>query len=75
MCGKTEAVDANDCSNWLENLSDLILNYDTDEIRLYHKCFPRTTIIYKGEKCSRGKNSKEKLTILSVANMTGTDKN
>ena len=49
--------------------------YNADERGLFYKCLPNKTYTLKGENASRNKKeSKDKLTVLVAANMSGTDK-
>lgn len=49
--------------------------YNADETALFFKSLPDKTFTFKGEKCHGGKQSKERLTLLQCANMSGTDNN
>jgi len=61
-------------------LSELLEGYkpcdifNADEIALFYKCMPDKTLTFKNEKCSGGKQSKERLALLLAVNMTSTDK-
>ena len=48
--------------------------YNADETGLFYKCLPEKTFAMKGDTCKGGKLSKERLTVLVAANMTGSDK-
>lgn len=48
--------------------------YNADETGLFYKLTPDKTFKFKGEKCTGGKLSKERITLLVIANMTGTIK-
>ena len=48
--------------------------YNADETGLFYKCTPDKTLAFKGERCSGGKLSKERITLLIGANMDGSDK-
>jgi len=80
VCGESGAVDVQKCSVWINNLPKLIENYSPDDIfnvdetRLFFKCLPDKTFIFKGQSCSGGKHSKERVTLLLGANMSGTEK-
>jgi len=64
----------------MNNLPKLIENYSPDDIfnvdekGLFFKCLPEKTFIFKGQSCSGGKHSKERVTLLLRANMSGTEK-
>jgi hypothetical protein len=48
--------------------------YNADETALFYKLMPNNTLAFKGERCTDGKNSKERITILLCTTSTGTDK-
>ena len=48
--------------------------FNADETSLFWKCLPDKTLSMKGEKCSGGKKSKERITVLVCANMSWTEK-
>jgi hypothetical protein len=48
--------------------------YNADETSLFYKLLPNRTLAFKGQKCTGGKLSKERLTLLLCANFDGSDK-
>ncbi|XP_053377288.1 uncharacterized protein LOC123545424 [Mercenaria mercenaria] len=48
--------------------------YNADETGLFFKLTPDKTLEFKNVKCVGGKRSKERITVLVCANMTGEDK-
>lgn len=48
--------------------------FNADETGLFFKCLPDKTLAFKGEKCQGGKRSKERITVMVAANMTGNEK-
>ena len=44
-----------------------------DETSLFFKCLPDKTIAFKGVKCFGRKGSKEKVTVMVAANMSGAE--
>ena len=48
--------------------------FNADESGLFYKLLPNRSLVLKGDACHGGKNSKERITILPCANMTGTEK-
>ena len=48
--------------------------YNIDECGLFYQLLPDRTLSFIGEKCEGGKLSKQRLTVLLVANMSGSDK-
>ena len=45
--------------------------FNCDETGLFYKCMPNKTLSLKGETCSGGKLSKERLSILFCCSMIG----
>ncbi len=80
ISGEGKAVDDDVCSDWMKQLPDLLQQYNEDDIynadetALFFKCLPDKTMAFKGEKCSGGKHSKERVSLLLATNMSGTDK-
>ncbi|XP_051170921.1 tigger transposable element-derived protein 6-like [Leptopilina boulardi] len=78
--GEIKSGDQDVCNEWTENLPTLLKEYDAnniynaDETALFFKCLPNKTFTFRGEDCCGGKQSKERLTVLHCANMTGTNK-
>ena len=54
-------------------LSELNI-FNAEESGLFYKLLPNRSLVLKGDACHGGKNSKERITILPCANMTGTEK-
>lgn len=81
MCGESADVNEHDCEEWLSNtLPELLAQYhekdifNADETGLFFKCLPDKTLTFKDEKCFGGKHSKERITIMVGANMSGSEK-
>ncbi|XP_043469542.1 tigger transposable element-derived protein 4-like [Leptopilina heterotoma] len=80
LSGESKSVDVRVCNQWTKDLPNLLTEYDpediynADETGLFFKCLPNKTFAFQGEKCHGGKQSKERITILQCANMTGTNK-
>ncbi|CAG4935600.1 unnamed protein product [Colias eurytheme] len=79
VCG--ESVDnIETCNKWNSELQDLLHGYEpdnifnADETGLFFKYLPDKSLSFKNDKCHGGKHSKERLTILLGANMSGTEK-
>ena len=78
-CISGEAADVNQetVDAFIEKLPSLLLGYqcedvyNADESGLFFRAFPDKTLALKSEKCSGGKLSKERLTVLFCASMTG----
>ena len=81
VSGENAAVDQVICEDWkLSTLSPLLEQYDpndifnADETGLFWRLLPDKTHAVRGETCTGGKKSKERITLLVCANMTGTEK-
>jgi len=48
--------------------------FNMDETGLFYRLTTDKTLSFKGEKCSGGKLSKERLSVALCANMSGTEK-
>lgn len=78
-CISGEAADANpeDVNQFVENLPSMLIGYqpediyNADESGLFFRALPDRTLTFKSEKCTGGKLSKERLTILFCVSMTG----
>lgn len=80
VCGESGGVDQQAASDWKTSLVEWIQDrsakdiFNVDETGLFYKCTPDKTLAFKGERCSGGKLSKERITLLIGANMDGTEK-
>lgn len=81
ISGESAAVSEVDCEHYRTNiLPSLLKEYDSkdifnaDEFGLFFKCTPDRTLTFKGDTCHGGKKSKERVTVMVGANMTGTEK-
>lgn len=81
VCGERGNVSAETCMLWKnEQLQDYLRRYSPDDIfnadetALFFKLLPDRTITYKGDSCTGGKRSKERITVMVAANMAGTEK-
>lgn len=80
VCGESGAVDMDVANDWKDLCVQMIDDYadkdvfNVDETGLFYKCTPDKTLAFKNEKCSGGKHSKERLTVLMGANMDGSEK-
>ncbi|CAG5051389.1 unnamed protein product [Parnassius apollo] len=81
IVGESSSVDQNSTTNWLISVwpnlrrqfsDDEIFN--ADETGLIYKLMPYKTLKFKGENCSGGKLSKDRITVMVTANMSGTEK-
>lgn len=78
--GDAANVDQIVVSAWKATLPSLIQGYSAsdvfncDELGLFFKLTPSRTYAVKGESFRTGKNSKERVTLLLAANMSGTEK-
>jgi hypothetical protein len=66
--GESSSVDLPTVANWLPSLRDVLSSYEpreiynADETGIFWRMMPDKTLAFKGEKCSGGKKSKERLT-------------
>ena len=81
ISGEAMSVDIEPTKDWLKNVwANLMSEYseneifNADEAGIFNKLTPDKTFKFKGKKCSGGKLSKERITVLVCANMTGSEK-
>nr|XP_050046565.1 tigger transposable element-derived protein 4-like [Dermacentor andersoni] len=81
VSGEAAAADTTACADWrATRLPEILEEYDAknidnvDETALFSKLLPSKSLSFKGEKCTGGKLSKDRLTVLIGANMTGSEK-
>jgi transposase-like protein len=82
ICGESASVTPEMTSEWRNDTLPSLLQgyspddvYNADETALFYRCLPNKTYTLKGENASRNKKeSKDRLTVLVAANMSGTDK-
>ncbi|XP_042913329.1 tigger transposable element-derived protein 4-like, partial [Parasteatoda tepidariorum] len=78
--GQAKDVPDETCENWRKSLPHLLQSYapkdvfNLEETGLFFECMPCKAIMFRSEKCSGGKLSKEWLTILVGTNANGTEK-
>ena len=80
-CGEAGAVNEDVIDTWLQDVWPGIREgysdeeiYNADESGLFFKVLPDRTLNHKGRRCTGGKLSKERVTILLRTNATGTHK-
>lgn len=77
VCGEAASVSEEDVSQFRERVNLLIRDfkpenvYNADETSLFFRALPNKTLAFKNEKCTGGKLSKERLTVLFCVSMTG----
>lgn len=70
VSGEGNDVDQSVVLNWIEKLPELLGQYDVkdiancDETALFFRAMPNKSLRFKGEKCTGGKHSKERLTVM-----------
>lgn len=81
IVGESNSVDENIVSDWIQNKWPLLRQnfrdediFNCDETGLFYKLTPDRTLKFKGESCKGGKLSKERITVLVTANLTGSEK-
>ena len=80
VCGESGAVNMNEVLEWKKLLVEMISDisakdvFNVDEAGLFYQCKPDKSLSFKGETCSGGKLSKQRVTLLIGANMDGSEK-
>lgn len=80
ICSEEKQVDPEVCTTWLDELPTLTTNYDTvenynaNEIALFFQVHTDRTMVFKGERCTGGKHSKERIPVLFARNLRGEHK-
>jgi hypothetical protein len=81
ICGEAGDVPIKDCDEWTITKLPLLLKdyaakdiFNADETGLFWRLLPNKTLCMKGETCTGGKLSKERVTVLVAANMDGSEK-
>ena len=79
--GESKDVNQDDVKEWHSSVLPRILKeyqpkdiFNADETGFFYKLLPNKTYTYKGDQCSGGKKSKERLTVMVCANMDGSEK-
>jgi hypothetical protein len=77
ICGESASVDIKTVDEWKSKLLSICDGYDEkdifnlDETGLFFRLLPNKTLSEKGEACSGGKVSKDRLTVLLCVSMQG----
>ncbi|XP_054711365.1 tigger transposable element-derived protein 6-like [Uloborus diversus] len=81
VSGESRSVDDAVCDDWRNNELKKILKdyqsdniFNVDEMGLFYKCLPNKTLTLKDNDCHGGKSSKDRITVLVGANMSGKEK-
>lgn len=80
LCEESASVADSTCDDRKQNLSSITEQYEpknifnADKTGLFFECTPDSTFTLKGDDCHGGKRSKERITVLSIMNATGTEK-
>src|SRR6266700_2702250 len=81
VVGESAGVDQTVVNDWVANrLPQIIKDYkpnnvfNADETALFWRLQPKKTMRFKGQNCSSGKLSKERITVLLCANADGSEK-
>ncbi|XP_054709194.1 tigger transposable element-derived protein 6-like [Uloborus diversus] len=79
--GESRSVDDAVCDDWRNNeLKKILKDYQSDnifkvdEMGLFYKCLPNEALTLKDNDCHGGKSSKDRITVLVGANMSGKEK-
>lgn len=77
MNGESGGVDSNTVDEWKKKVPEICAGYELrdiynmDETGLFYKALVDSTLHLKGEDCSGGKRSKERVTVMLCANALG----
>lgn len=78
LCGESNDVSEEVSHQWVTKILPTLLQrfspsdiFNGDETGLFWKLTPQRTLAFVGEKCYGGKHSKERITVLVAASMTG----
>ena len=81
IAGEEGSVSEEKLHDWtFKQLPDLLEEFSPDDIfnadetGLFWKCLPDKSLSLKGERCIGGKRSKDRITVLVCANMSGSEK-
>lgn len=81
VSGEERDADVAAAEKWkVDKLNSILDSYSPDDIfngdetAYFYKLLPNKTMSYKGDKCTGGKKSKERLSVLFCCNSTGTMK-
>lgn len=81
ICGEKASADFGDAQEWIESsIPDLIIEYDpkdvynADESALYYRALPTGTLAADGDTPIGIKLLKQRITVLFICNMDGSDK-
>ena len=77
--GESDSVNSDQIENWRNNLSEIIKNYDSNEIYncdetgMFWRLLPNKTFYFKKDS-RKIKKSHDRVTVLLITNMNGNDK-
>ncbi|GBM19435.1 Tigger transposable element-derived protein 4 [Araneus ventricosus] len=80
ICGESADVPEEVCDCWMQKIPEVLQEFsqqnifNADVTGLFLKCLPTKTLAFKGDKCFGGKKSKQRITVLLCATMTGEEK-
>ncbi|XP_033229060.1 tigger transposable element-derived protein 4-like [Belonocnema kinseyi] len=79
--GESASVSEEDCKKFLTDILSSLLEvysiediFNADETGLFFKCLPDKTLAFKGDTCHGSKKSKDRVTVMVCANMSGKEK-
>ncbi len=79
--GEAGAVDSQSLLEWQQQVLRPLLGqfsaddvFNLDETGLFWQLLPNKTMAFRGERCTGGKKSKQRITLLVGANMSGSEK-
>ncbi|XP_033223555.1 tigger transposable element-derived protein 4-like [Belonocnema kinseyi] len=78
---ESASVSKEDCEKFLTDILPSLLEvyaiediFNADETGLFFKCLPDKTLTFKGDTCHGGKKTKDRITVMVCANMSGKEK-
>jgi hypothetical protein len=77
LSGEAASVREEDVQDWIKRLSSILEGYklkdifNADETGLFFRTLPTKSYVVKGDRCTSGKNSKERLTVLLACSAEG----
>lgn len=81
IAGESNSADQDVCAEWVEKVLPSIVSgyepqdiFNADETALFYRVLPHKTLEFKGKDCRGGKLSKERVTVLLIANQSGDER-
>ncbi|RWR99099.1 tigger transposable element-derived protein 6-like protein [Dinothrombium tinctorium] len=80
LSGESADVCMKTVQEWKERVKDLCKGYSNDQIYncdktgLFWRAIPSKSLQLKGDRCSKGKSAKQRITVLLCTNLSGSEK-